>query len=97
MFRPNEDRVEYGAELMPPPGWHLVRAVATTYSLDFETLIAALIPLGLGGDIDDKEMHNPISIIIPCHRVISTSGNLTGYAGGLSRKEQLLQIELQAI
>lgn len=41
--------------------------------------------------------HNPISIIIPCHRVISTSGNLTGYAGGLSRKEQLLQIEHQAI
>lgn len=69
MFRPNEDRVEYGAELMPPPGWHLVRAVATTYSLDFETLIAALIPLGLGGDIDDKEMHNPISIMQAIRRV----------------------------
>ena len=37
--------------------------------------------------------HNPISIIIPCHRVIGTSGNLTGYAGGLDKKEYLLYLE----
>lgn len=37
--------------------------------------------------------HNPISIIIPCHRVIGTNGNLTGYAGGLNNKKRLLQIE----
>lgn len=36
---------------------------------------------------------NPIAIIIPCHRVISTSGKLTGYAGGLSVKERLLNLE----
>ena len=34
--------------------------------------------------------HNPISIIIPCHRVIGTNGSLTGYAGGLDRKRWLL-------
>lgn len=37
--------------------------------------------------------HNPISIIIPCHRVISSSQNLTGYAGGINKKIKLLEIE----
>ena len=36
---------------------------------------------------------NPIAIVIPCHRVIATNGKLTGYAGGLWRKEWLLQHE----
>lgn len=37
--------------------------------------------------------HNPISIIIPCHRVIGANGNLTGYAGGIDRKIKLLELE----
>lgn len=37
--------------------------------------------------------HNPISIIIPCHRVLSSNGNLTGYAGGIERKLWLLNHE----
>ena len=37
--------------------------------------------------------HNPISIIIPCHRVIGKNGSLTGYSGGIKIKEKLLQIE----
>lgn len=37
--------------------------------------------------------HNPISIIIPCHRVIGSNGNLTGYAGGIDKKIKLLQLE----
>lgn len=37
--------------------------------------------------------HNEISIIIPCHRVVGTSGSLTGYAGGISKKEKLLEME----
>ncbi len=37
--------------------------------------------------------HNPISIIVPCHRVIAGDGNLTGYAGGLERKRKLLLLE----
>lgn len=36
---------------------------------------------------------NPISIIIPCHRVLGTDGSLTGYAAGLAVKEKLLEIE----
>ena len=37
--------------------------------------------------------HNPISIIIPCHRVIGSSGSLTGYAGGIDKKVKLLELE----
>lgn len=36
---------------------------------------------------------NPISIIVPCHRIIGSSGSLTGYAGGLERKVALLRLE----
>ena len=36
---------------------------------------------------------NPISIVLPCHRVIGASGTLTGYAGGLERKKWLLEHE----
>lgn len=37
--------------------------------------------------------HNPISIIIPCHRVIGSDGSLTGYAGGIDKKIRLLTLE----
>ena len=37
--------------------------------------------------------HNPISLIIPCHRVTGAGGSLTGYAGGIDKKERLLRLE----
>ena len=37
--------------------------------------------------------HNEISVIIPCHRVVGTSGSLTGYAGGIDKKVKLLELE----
>ena len=37
--------------------------------------------------------HNPIAIVVPCHRVIGANGNLTGYGGGLDRKRTLLELE----
>ena len=37
--------------------------------------------------------HNPISIIVPCHRVVGTNGSLTGYADGIDKKVQLLTLE----
>ncbi|WP_323807922.1 methylated-DNA--[protein]-cysteine S-methyltransferase [Klebsiella oxytoca] len=41
--------------------------------------------------------HNPISIIIPCHRVIGTNRSLTDYAGGIDKKLKLLELEGIAI
>ncbi len=40
---------------------------------------------------------NPVSIIVPCHRVIGASGKLTGYGGGLDRKQALLELEAQGV
>ncbi len=40
--------------------------------------------------------HNPISIIIPCHRVVGANGALTGYAGGIDKKQKLLERERAA-
>jgi methylated-DNA-[protein]-cysteine S-methyltransferase len=51
-----------------------------------------------GGEITAKEAGgfvgaNPLSILIPCHRVVGSTGQLTGYAGGLERKQHLLELE----
>ena len=46
-------------------------------------------PQAVGGAVG----HNPISLIVPCHRVVGANGSLTGYAGGVERKLRLLQIE----
>lgn len=40
--------------------------------------------------------HNPISIIVPCHRVVGSKGSLTGYGGGIKRKKELLRLESNA-
>jgi len=41
--------------------------------------------------------HNPIGIIVPCHRVIGANGSLTGYGGGIERKRHLLEMEKNRI
>ena len=49
----------------------------------------ALSAQGVGNAVG----HNPVSIIVPCHRVIGSNGSLTGYAGGIARKTALLTLE----
>lgn len=51
--------------------------------------LAGMSPQAVGGAVG----HNPISIIIPCHRVVGSGGSLTGYSGGLERKIWLLKHE----
>ena len=51
--------------------------------------IAHMSAQAVGGAVG----HNPISILIPCHRVVGSDGSLTGYAGGLARKKKLLALE----
>ncbi|MCI9338736.1 MAG: methylated-DNA--[protein]-cysteine S-methyltransferase [Lachnospiraceae bacterium] len=51
--------------------------------------LESMSPQAVGGAVG----HNPISIIIPCHRVVGANGSLTGYAGGLDKKMQLLKLE----
>lgn len=51
--------------------------------------IASMSSQAVGGAVG----HNPISIIIPCHRVVGSNGSLTGYAGGVAIKAKLLALE----
>ena len=48
---------------------------------------------GLAQRVGQAVGHNPVSILIPCHRVVGADGSLTGYAGGLERKARLLALE----
>lgn len=51
--------------------------------------IASMSAQAVGGAVG----RNPVSIIVPCHRVVGANGKLTGYAGGLERKQELLNLE----
>ena len=51
--------------------------------------LAGMSAQAVGGAVG----HNPISIIVPCHRVVGSDGSLTGYAGGVERKAALLALE----
>ena len=63
------------------------RGETTTYGAIAETLQSSA--RAVGGAVG----RNPISILIPCHRVMGARGGLTGYAGGIERKQALLQLE----
>lgn len=51
--------------------------------------VAKISAQAVGGAVG----HNEISVIIPCHRVVGTNGSLTGYAGGINKKIELLKLE----
>ena len=76
--------------------WALLREIpygaTTTYGALAQALLArgiAAAPQAVGGAVG----HNPISILIPCHRVVGADGSLTGYAGGVEKKRFLLALE----
>jgi methylated-DNA-[protein]-cysteine S-methyltransferase len=73
--------------------WKLIAQVpygqTTTYGDLARNMGAETDPRDVGGAVG----RNPLSIVIPCHRVIGAAGKLTGYAGGLDRKRTLLGIE----
>ncbi len=62
---------------------------AIAQELATQNALSHMSPQAVGGAVG----HNPISIIIPCHRVIGTNGSLTGYAGGIEKKRWLLEHE----
>ncbi len=78
--------------------WEALRAIpygrTTTYG-ELAAVVAArrgaerMAARAVGGAVG----RNPISLMIPCHRVVGADGSLTGYAGGLERKSRLLALE----
>ena len=94
-------------ELMPPlrlsgspfcrEVWALLRTIPYGETVSYGRLAAALGRPGAAQAVGGAVGRNPVSILVPCHRVVGADGSLTGYAGGLERKARLLELERAAV
>jgi methylated-DNA-[protein]-cysteine S-methyltransferase len=73
--------------------WALVRDIPYGQTRSYGELAAELGDGILPQEIGQAVGRNPLSVMVPCHRVVGHQGQLTGYAGGLKRKRFLLQLE----
>jgi methylated-DNA-[protein]-cysteine S-methyltransferase len=73
--------------------WQLLTEIPYGTKRTYGDLAKQLGDRGLAQAVGSANGRNPISIIVPCHRVVGANGNLTGYAGGLDRKRYLLELE----
>jgi methylated-DNA-[protein]-cysteine S-methyltransferase len=73
--------------------WTALRAIPAGTTLSYGTLAAQLgVPTATRA-VGHANGANPLSVVVPCHRLIGANGSLTGYGGGLERKRWLLQHE----
>ena len=73
--------------------WEALRAIPAGETRTYGELARELGRLGASRAVGAATGRNPISIIVPCHRLVGASGSLTGYAGGVERKRWLLAHE----
>ena len=78
--------------------WSLLRAIPCGATCTYGDIAKKIAGNKAGNSLTVRAVagaigHNPISIIIPCHRVIGADGTLKGYAGGIERKKALLDLE----
>lgn len=73
--------------------WALLCAIPYGATTTYGALAEQVGGRGLAQAVGQSVGHNPISVIVPCHRVLGSDGSLTGYAGGLDRKRALLALE----
>ncbi|MHA2787567.1 methylated-DNA--[protein]-cysteine S-methyltransferase [Corynebacterium sp. S7] len=73
--------------------WTLLREIPYGETTSYGQLAERLGNKRLAQRVGQAVGHNPVSIVIPCHRVLGVDGSLTGYAGGLERKRYLLELE----
>lgn len=77
--------------------WKLLQKIPFGETISYGTLAKWYGQPNTARAVGTANGRNPISIIIPCHRVVASNGKLTGYAGGLDRKQWLLQHEQTTI
>jgi methylated-DNA-[protein]-cysteine S-methyltransferase len=73
--------------------WNALRGLPYGQTTTYAVLAASIGHPGKARAVGHANGRNPISIIIPCHRLIGANGHLTGYGGGLGRKRWLLDLE----
>ncbi len=94
------ERTEFGVALAAPGSgfqhrvWDQLRMIPYGRTISYGQIAEQLgLPPGGSRAVGLANGSNPISIIVPCHRVIGADGSLTGYGGGLDRKRYLLDLE----
>ncbi len=73
--------------------WHVLLTIPAGRTTSYGDIARALGKPAAGRAVGAAVGRNPVSVIVPCHRVVGRDGALTGYAGGLSRKQALLALE----
>jgi methylated-DNA-[protein]-cysteine S-methyltransferase len=73
--------------------WHRLTTIPYGDTITYRELAADLADGCTAQEVGAAVGRNPLSIIVPCHRVVGKNGKLTGYAGGLKRKQFLLDLE----
>ena len=73
--------------------WEALQRIPFGETRSYGQLAAELGDANLSRAVGRANGANPVSILVPCHRVIGANGTLTGYAGGLAMKERLLRLE----
>ena len=73
--------------------WQALRRIARGATTSYGTLARELGRPAATRAVGAAIGRNPLSVIVPCHRVVGSGGSLTGYAGGLARKQALLRLE----
>jgi methylated-DNA-[protein]-cysteine S-methyltransferase len=73
--------------------WQALRRIAVGRVSTYAAIAAAIGAPTAARAVGAAIGRNPLSIIVPCHRVLGHDGSLTGYAGGLARKQALLELE----
>jgi methylated-DNA-[protein]-cysteine S-methyltransferase len=76
--------------------WGLIEEIPYGQTATYGDLATRLGGAATPKDVGAAVGHNPLSVIVPCHRVVGKDGSLTGYAGGLARKRFLLDLEERA-
>jgi len=73
--------------------WELIDRIPYGQTTTYGQIASELGNPTLARKVGNAVGHNPLSVIVPCHRVVGKDGKLTGYAGGLQRKRFLLDLE----
>ena len=73
--------------------WSELRKIPTGTTVSYGHIARKLGDINLSRAVGTANGRNPISIVVPCHRVIGADGSMTGYGGGIARKEWLLRHE----
>lgn len=73
--------------------WRILAEIPYGETMTYGEIASKISPTMSAQAVGGAVGHNPISILIPCHRVLGKNGKLTGYAGGIDKKIKLLKLE----